>query len=53
MDIDKVVEEFKLTLSKNKVVKKESNVFNNFMIAYCVLYVLASILCIILGIRLL
>ena len=53
LDIDRVVDEFKLTLIANQVVKKESNVFNKILIAYCTVYVICSIICIILGLRLL
>ena len=53
IDIDKVVDEFKLTLVGNVVVKKDRGLFNKFLIAYCAIYVLCSIICIILGLRLL
>lgn len=53
LEIDNVVEEFKKTLIKNRVVKKESNKFNKFLLLFCIIYVLLCIICIILGIRLL
>ena len=53
VDIDKVVDEFKLTLVGNVYEKKESGMFDKVVIAYTVLYVICSIICIILGIRLL
>lgn len=53
LDIDKVVDEFKLTLVGNVVVKKDRDIFNKLLIGYCSLYVLFSIICIVLGLRLL
>ena len=53
LDIDKVVDEFKSTLIANQVVKKDYGIFNKFLIAYCAVYVICSIICIILGLRLL
>ena len=46
VDIDKVVEEFKLTLIGNKIEIKKSNKFNKILIGYCAIYVILSITCI-------
>ena len=53
LDIDKIVDEFKTTLIANEVVKQDNGIFKKVVIAYCCIYIIFSIICIIMGLSLL